>query len=553
MRGGALRSTSPSRAHAETPDSPGDTSRRMVSPHPVTPSPETGNHDATPYRRHASGKPPARARGHVAEAGDTHRAQHAEQETQPAEYGQGTRRLEDTPRQHEPHDRDGNNEREEHVHGVELRPTKHSRQRYATDAYAIPTKPERIPQQKYPDDSLTAKYLAVLQSGDVNELRRYVLLNGMPANANELGATGVASQCSLRGLVWKALLKIGTIEPDEYADLVRRGPSADDRRVREDARRTFSKNDDFCARVPNAKIIRLLNAYGHATGNIRGVYAQSMSLLAAPFLYVMPEPDAFHCFRALLTQHVPQYVKRYYGARKGCELLDRCLEHVDADLYNLFQSHQLNAEVYAFPSISSLGACVPPMSDTVRLWDVQLAFGAHMHILFTLSRLLLASPSILAASEDSSAAPLITRQLEQGLGVNAETVLARAIPLVNEIEPSIYAELVSHATTPQDHPQNDTSLPEGNDDHISFSCDDTENFTHEASPNLDCSTADTTDSAAAEERGNETRQPAECSAVRRGQRQRHDVTPKIPRARDAVRLPTRLQRQETRAVADHVG
>ncbi len=283
----------------------------------------------------------------------------------------------------------------------------------------------------------------------MQDLRRLVLLEGLPANANELGGA-FFGRCSLRGLVWKALLGLGRVDENEYPDLVSQGPSADDSRVREDARRTFSKNDDFVARVPKDKLIRLLNAYVRACGNSRGIYAQSMSLLAAPFLYVMAEPDAFHCFRVLLQQKVPLYVKQYAGARRGCTLLDQCLAATDPKLHALFAEHGLNSEVYAFPSISSLGACVPPMSDTVRLWDIQLAFGVHMHILFTLTRLLLASNSILSTAKKTSAAPLSTRELEQGLGVDAETVLARAIPLSAEIDPDLYDQLVDHACkTPQ--------------------------------------------------------------------------------------------------------
>ena len=171
-----------------------------------------------------------------------------------------------------------------------------------------------------------------------------------------------------------------------------------------------------------------------------------MSLLAAPFLYVMPEPDAFHCFRVFLQEKVPAYVNRYAGARKACELLDKCLLETCPELHALFANHGLNPEVYAFPSVSSLGACVQPMSDTVRLWDIQLAFGVHMHLLFTLARLLIASTSILTTAKKTSAAPLITRELEQGLGLDAETVLARAVPLASELSPELYKQLLSHPT-----------------------------------------------------------------------------------------------------------
>lgn len=296
-------------------------------------------------------------------------------------------------------------------------------------------------------DALRERYRKILCSNrptDCDSIRRLLLLEGVPPDANEL-ATHLFGRCSLRGLVWKALLGVGAVDANEYSLLVRKGPSSDDSRVREDARRTFSKNDDFTTRVPTEKMIRLLNAYVWSCNNKRGVYAQSMSLLAAPFLYVMPEPDAFHCFRVFLQQKVPAYVRRYAGARRGCELLDKCLIATHPTLHKLFADHGLNSEVYAFPSISSLGACVQPMSDTVRLWDVQLAFGVHMHILFTLARLLLSSSRILQTAKSTSAAPLVTRELEQGLGLDAETVLARAVPLATQLDSTLYRQLVSHA------------------------------------------------------------------------------------------------------------
>lgn len=313
------------------------------------------------------------------------------------------------------------------------------------------------------DAALRERYRNILSANctaDCDSLRRLLLLDGLPSDANIMH-TQLFGRCSLRGLVWKALLGIGTIDTNEYASLVRQGPSADDSRVREDARRTFSKNDDFTSRVPNDKIIRVLNAYVRSCGNKRGVYAQSMSLLAAPFLYVMPEPDAFHCFRVFLREKVPSYVKRYTGARKGCSLLDQCLISTHPALHDLFAAHGLNAEVYAFPSVSSLGACVQPMSDTVRLWDIQLAFGVHMHILFTLARLLLSSANILETAKKTAAAPLITRELEQGLGLDAETVLARAVPLASQLDPELYDQLTTHSTLlPAPSPRDSLEVPD---------------------------------------------------------------------------------------------
>lgn len=299
------------------------------------------------------------------------------------------------------------------------------------------------------DNELRERYHSVVNANctrDLDSIRRLILLEGLPLDANALH-TELFGRCSLRGLLWKALLGIGCVDADEYACLVGRGPSTDDSRVREDARRTFAKSDDFTTRVPTDKLIRVLNAYVVWRGNRRGVYAQSMSLLAAPFLYVMPEPDAFHCFRAFLDTKVRSYVEKYAGPTRACQLLDQCVKVTLPQLHKVLAQHGLYAEVYAFPVMSSLGMCVRPVYDTVRLWDVILAFGIHMHIVFTLARLALRSDTIVTEARRSGAAPLSTRELEQGFGLDAETVLAKGVSLSAHLEPELYAELVAHATS----------------------------------------------------------------------------------------------------------
>lgn len=296
-------------------------------------------------------------------------------------------------------------------------------------------------------DDLTQCYIALIDTQgpiDTDALRRLILLRGLPIDANALD-TPSFGRCSLRGLLWKALLGVGLIDADEYATLVTSGPSVDDSRVREDARRTFAKSDDFNTRVPTDKIIRLLNAYVRCRGNVRGIYAQSMSLLAAPFLYVMPEPDAFHCFRTFLDAKVSTYVQRYSGARSACALLDRCVESVLPELHSVLAEHSLYAEVYAFPVMSSLGMCVRPLCDTVRLWDIILAFGIHLHIVFTLARLAIRGDHLVNAARTSGTAPLSTRELEQGFGLSAETVLAKGVALTAQLEAGLYSELLAHA------------------------------------------------------------------------------------------------------------
>ena len=169
------------------------------------------------------------------------------------------------------------------------------------------TSPSNSVRSSDDDDSLLGPILAPFKDGQnkdnvdgdgvegskircrtVNALRRLVLLEGMPMGANDLNSHEFG-RCSLRGLVWKALLGIGTVDVQEYTALVRKGPSENDSRIREDTKRTFSKNDDFIKRVPNEKLVRVLNAYIHSCGNNKemGVYNQSMSLIVTHHLSVV--------------------------------------------------------------------------------------------------------------------------------------------------------------------------------------------------------------------------------------------------------------------------
>ena len=102
-------------------------------------------------------------------------------------------------------------------------------------------------------------------------------------------------------------------------------------------------------------------------------YVQGMNVLAAPFLYTMPsEIEAFFCFAKFIEEACPLYVQpTLEGVHRGLkvrseginshncliisdnfQLLDRCLEYVDPELYSYLRSKKLSAEIYAFPCVS---------------------------------------------------------------------------------------------------------------------------------------------------------------------------------------------------------
>jgi hypothetical protein len=153
-------------------------------------------------------------------------------------------------------------------------------------------------------------------------------------------------------------------------------------------------------RVPEDKLVRVLSAFVHWSEGTPFYYRGGMNCLCAPFLYVMSEPEAFFCFRTLISKYIPQYVKydkaiELSGANVGCKILSSCLQQVEPELFHHLERHGLgDATLYAFPAISTLGANVPPLEEILRLWDVQLGFGAHMNILFTLARLCISKDEV---------------------------------------------------------------------------------------------------------------------------------------------------------------
>ncbi|GIQ89161.1 hypothetical protein KIPB_011567 [Kipferlia bialata] len=158
-------------------------------------------------------------------------------------------------------------------------------------------------------------------------LRTVVLQYGIPDEVAMQSEQKVAV-CSLRGRLWKAFLGVGHMDPERYLKLVAKGPSAQFDKIGQDTFRTFANNRVFTSAVPEEKLIRLLNAYVHASGK-PDTYVQGMNVLAAPLLFVLPEVDAFHCFEAMGERSFPTYLRpNCEGALAGTRLVDQILKYV---------------------------------------------------------------------------------------------------------------------------------------------------------------------------------------------------------------------------------
>jgi cell cycle arrest protein BUB2 len=128
-------------------------------------------------------------------------------------------------------------------------------------------------------------------------------------------------------------------------------------------------------------------------------YVQGMNVLAAPFLYVArSETEAFAAFDTFIQNEAPGYIRgSMEGVHKGLALVDECLAICDPKLAAYLSSKNLNAAIYAFPSVLTMCACTPPLPEVLQLWDFLFAYGMHLNILCIVAQLVLIRDQILGA------------------------------------------------------------------------------------------------------------------------------------------------------------
>ncbi|RMX66555.1 hypothetical protein DD238_002302 [Peronospora effusa] len=277
------------------------------------------------------------------------------------------------------------------------------------------------------DDSITSDYERW------RELKRLVIVKGLPRDEDSTPDAN-SSLCSLRGRVWKAFLGVeNDVDMTKYAALVGRGASHYDGDIRNDTFRTFRGDPEFAQRVPEEKLVRLLNVFINELGSDPGdekqiegkhahggnlplirfenksknksvevvkmiflSYVQGMNVLCAPLLYVLPEPDAYHTFCQLIVRHCPHYMApQLKGVEKGCALVDKCLQTLDPELYQHLLKRGITARIYALPLILSLFACVPPLHELLRVWDVLFAVGVHFVVVLAVAHTVLLREQLL--------------------------------------------------------------------------------------------------------------------------------------------------------------
>lgn len=320
------------------------------------------------------------------------------------------------------------------------------------------------------------------------KLRRLVVLKGIPSESvNE--STTHQTHCSLRGRVWKMLLGVQSVDAQEYVYQVQRTTSVEmSEKIEKDIERTFKNNVTFHNRVTDDQLRRVLNAYvnsmdvgeedgedgeedgeerrgtGHATerkeqsGKRRqrrnskkessgGLYVQGMNVLAAPFLYVMNELDAYSCLRRLLNHHCPQYItKDLHGAQHAAQLLQEILKHIDPILENHIHT-MYNGDwgsVTSLPTLLSMSADKPceTMDELLKLWDVLFALGVHMNVIFVVAHMILMRNVLLKGNHQLLQSTLCVHK--NVLPMKANLIISLSLHIVQKLPNDVYDRLECH-------------------------------------------------------------------------------------------------------------
>jgi cell cycle arrest protein BUB2 len=158
-------------------------------------------------------------------------------------------------------------------------------------------------------------------------LRRMILVYGLPESRTLLDS----KIATLRGKIWKVLLGVYKVSALEYIKIVEKGPCEVMDKIQNDTFRTCATDKQFVDRVSHDMLSRVLNAFVWKAKeqppsrliNLCFSYVQGMNVMAAPFLYVLPELDAFYTFSAFVQNACPLYVQpALEGAHCGVKVSD---------------------------------------------------------------------------------------------------------------------------------------------------------------------------------------------------------------------------------------
>mmetsp|Transcript_18605 Transcript_18605/g.28970 ORF Transcript_18605/g.28970 Transcript_18605/m.28970 type:complete len:181 (+) Transcript_18605:293-835(+) len=116
-------------------------------------------------------------------------------------------------------------------------------------------------------------------------------------------------------------------------------------------------------------------------------YVPGMNAICGILLLEVNEIDSVAIVLALRERHCPLYLHRTLDAvHVACDLIDEVLGEVDSQLASHLDKCKLQAKIYAFPWVLSLGTCFPPLSEAIKLLDFLFVQGVHAIVLCAAAR-----------------------------------------------------------------------------------------------------------------------------------------------------------------------
>jgi cell cycle arrest protein BUB2 len=299
-----------------------------------------------------------------------------------------------------------------------------------------------------------------LTSVSLGELRNAVIQEGVPD--------------ALRCQIWKILLRVTTVDAARYKALVARGEASHYAQIRRDTSRTFREKGRFL--VPEEKISRLLNALMHAASDAatnvgpsnnaalaKVTYIQGLNVVAAVFLHVMPELDAYFCCEAFVKAHCAYFQRGSVSDALfvGCELVHKCLRDHDPELCDRFVAAKMPVQ-FVLSSVMTFSADSPPLREVVSLWDYMFATGTHLNVFLITARLMLARATLL---QPTNVTKMLGKDLPRVNDANAVIALATQLylkssrKLIDRCKRHATASGSSGSTAPTPTPTSITTLP----------------------------------------------------------------------------------------------
>lgn len=268
----------------------------------------------------------------------------------------------------------------------------------------------------------------------LKQLRYHVLIDGLQ--------TDDSGDCHYRNYVWTILLQVELPPAEQYLELVSGGPSDSDAKIHNDTFRTMATDMLFKSKVSDQALARVLNAY--VTAHQDRTYVQGMNVIAAPFLYVArSESQAFALFNHFVLTRCPLYVTpTLSGVHTGLDLVDLILELTDPPLYQHLRSKLLTANLYAFASVMTFSACTPPLKEVLVLWDILMAYGAHLNLLMVVAQLVMIRTDLLKSDRPMS----LLRSFPM---LKARDVKSMTLAVLEKMPEPVYDMIVRHAWDPK--------------------------------------------------------------------------------------------------------